>query len=361
MAKITVDLEAFYGYSCGFQGYGSNDTMEVEVTEKELNSLKKFGKEEITAEDIVAAIESGDTTLKSLHEQLSEKFYYMVEEYWLFEAYNEFLDVNLADHIEQDISDGLYTPVISEDDEDGYDIEGLDEEELDDEDEEYEDGATDEDDYEYDEEEDNYDLEAYYDWVKEHDHEFVAERVGLDLDACRDDEVNYTISLKQHKNQDNLELYLQNITKLDCKEIIYQVNGGWLLGIHSPYDGEIDPNWKDKIIGVQKYDSAELYGINDSIIGAIYVLNAGDKKGLFTLHHYFGMQGAVFFSPDEEPFMYSDIKVYSDWYKWNDYGYAACKQTNGWKLVKVIQYPKPDYVVIGEGFSSAEEAMKSIS
>ena len=37
--------------------------------------------------------------------------------------------------------------------------------------------------------------ERYYDWVKEHDHEFAAERVGLDLDACRDDEVNYTISL----------------------------------------------------------------------------------------------------------------------------------------------------------------------
>ena len=41
-----------------------------------------------------------------------------------------------------------------------------------------------------------YILNHYSDWVCEHDHEFVAERVGLDLDACRDDEVNYTITIK---------------------------------------------------------------------------------------------------------------------------------------------------------------------
>ena len=50
----------------------------------------------------------------------------------------------------------------------------------------------------YEEESDdiyNYNLDEYYDWVKRHDHEFAAERVGLDLDACRDDEVDYTIHL----------------------------------------------------------------------------------------------------------------------------------------------------------------------
>lgn len=161
MAKITVDLEAFYGYSCGFQSHGSDETVEIEVSDNELAALKNFGKEQITTEDIVAAIESGDRTLESLHEQLSEKFYYMVEEYWLYEADNECLYECLADHIEQDINDGLYTPVMSENDED----------------------------------EDEDDLDAYFDWVKEHDHEFAAERVGLDLDACRDDEVNYTINL----------------------------------------------------------------------------------------------------------------------------------------------------------------------
>lgn len=194
MAKITVDLEAFYGYSCGFQSHGSDETVEIEVSDNELAALKNLGKEQITTEDIVAAIESGDRTLESLHEQLSEKFYYMVEEYWLYEADNECLYECLADHIEQDINDGLYTPVMSENDEDDYDIDVIEEEELDNDDEDLEEDEY-EDDEDYDDDEDNYDLDAYFDWVKEHDHEFAAERVGLDLDACRDDEVNYTINL----------------------------------------------------------------------------------------------------------------------------------------------------------------------
>ena len=33
------------------------------------------------------------------------------------------------------------------------------------------------------------------------------------------------------KKEDNLESYLQNITNLDCKEVIYQVEDGWFLGI----------------------------------------------------------------------------------------------------------------------------------
>ena len=194
MAKITVDLEAFYGYSCGFQSHGSDETVEIEVSDNELAALKNLGKEQITTEDIVAAIESGDRTLESLHEQLTEKFYYMVEEYWLYEADNECLYECLADHIEQDINDGLYTPVMSENDEDDYDIDLIEEEEPDNDNEDLEeDDYEDEEDYEDDEE--NYDLDAYFDWVKEHDHEFAAERVGLDLDACRDDEVNYTINL----------------------------------------------------------------------------------------------------------------------------------------------------------------------
>ena len=196
MAKIIVNLEAFYGYSCGFQSHGSNETVEIEVSDNELVALKNLGKEQITTEDIVAAIESGDRTLESLHKQLSEKFYYMVEEYWLYEADNECLYECLADHIEQDINDGLYTPVMSENDEDDYDIDLIEEEEPDNDNEDLEEGDyEDDEDYEYDEE--NYDLDAYFDWVKEHDHEFAAERVGLDLDACRDDEVNYTIDLNK--------------------------------------------------------------------------------------------------------------------------------------------------------------------
>lgn len=193
MAKITVELEAFYGYSCGFQGHGSNETVELDVLDSELDALKKFGKEQITAEDIVAAIESGDTTLQSLHEKLEEKFYYMVEEYWLYEADNECLDECLAEHIEQDMSEGIYPPVTYDELIEWYETGDIDSDKLDFL------AGFDEGGYLYEDQiEEKYDefiRERYYDWVKEHDHEFAAERVGLDLDACRDDEVNYTISL----------------------------------------------------------------------------------------------------------------------------------------------------------------------
>jgi hypothetical protein len=173
----------------------------------------------------------------------------------------------------------------------------------------------------------------------------------------------------EHTNQ-KLQYYLQNITKLDCKNVIYQTNEGWWMNLHSPYNGEIDLEFKSKIINVTHYNTAELQPINDSFIGAIFILGTSSKKGLFVIHHYFGMQGGAFLSPDKEPFVYSDIKVYCDWDKWShfegdcdnwsSYGYAACEQENGWKLVKVTQFPMPEYTIIGEGFSSAEEAMKSI-
>ena len=193
MAKITVELEAFYGYSCGFQSHGSNETVELEISDDELDALKKLGKEQITAEDIVDAIESGDNTLNSLHEQLSEKFYYMVEEYWLYEADNECLDECLAEHIEQDMSEGIYPPVTYDELIEWYETGDIDSDKLDFL------AGFDEGGYLYEDQiEEKYDefiRERYYDWVKEHDHEFAAERVGLDLDACRDDEVDYKISL----------------------------------------------------------------------------------------------------------------------------------------------------------------------
>ena len=190
MAKINVNLEAFYGYSCGGHGHGSKETIEMEVNEVEFEALQKLGTKEISCEAVINAIENGEKELISLHERLEEKFYYMVEEYWLYEAYNECLYECLADHIEQDINDGLYTPEAKEGD--GFDCHCW----AGDDDEEKSEDENEEDDYDVEEEDNDYDLDAYFDWVKEHDHEFVAERVGLDLDACRDDEANYTITIE---------------------------------------------------------------------------------------------------------------------------------------------------------------------
>ena len=113
MAKINVELNAFYGYGCGGCGYGSNENIEIEVSDIELEALRKIGSDKISCKEIVSTIENGDTTLQSLHEQLEEKYYYMVEEYWLYEAYNECLYESLEEHIDQDIKDGLFIPGIS--------------------------------------------------------------------------------------------------------------------------------------------------------------------------------------------------------------------------------------------------------
>lgn len=176
MTKLKVELNASYGYDCSECGYGSEETIEMEVNEMELEALRKIGTDKITRETVVEAIDNGAAILQSLHKKLEEKFYYMVEEYWLYEADNECLEECLAEHIEQDICDGIYTPTASEDEDDCED-------EVDEDYEDYED----------------YDLDAYYDWVcgNGHDHAFVAERVGVDLDACRDDEVHYTITLSE--------------------------------------------------------------------------------------------------------------------------------------------------------------------
>lgn len=196
MSKITVDLEAFYGYSCGFQGHGSNETIEVEISDDELAALKQIDEAEVSAEAVAQAIEDGDPTLEALHEKLSDAFYNMVEEYWLFEAYNECLHDCLRSSLKEDVSNGLYAaPIIDPDGfkhwkdefEDDEDYEDFDDEDECFDDDDDKDSETIPFSYE------DYEIDDYYEWVKKHDHWFIAERVGLDLDACHDDEVNYTI------------------------------------------------------------------------------------------------------------------------------------------------------------------------
>ena len=125
-------------------------------------------------------------------------FYYMDEEYWLYKAENRFLYESLEEHIEQDIKDGLYSPIplikesfdchctfyADNEDEDDFNYEDFEDNENDEYDEDFE-GKK------------EYDLDDYYNWILEHrnDHAFVAERIGLNLEACREDKVNYTITL----------------------------------------------------------------------------------------------------------------------------------------------------------------------
>ena len=213
MAQIEVKLKVFYGYDCMGQGYSHEKNQKIDINEQEFEALKKLGAKKISCKSVVKAIKNGETVLKPLHEKLEDMFYYMDEEYWLYKAENRFLYESLEEHIEQDIKDGLYSPILlikesfdchctfyaDNEDEDDFNYEDFEDNEDYDNDEDIEDEEDLEDD---DNDEDfegkkEYDLDDYYNWILEHrdDHAFVAERIGLNLEACREDKVNYTITL----------------------------------------------------------------------------------------------------------------------------------------------------------------------
>ena len=197
MAKIKVELIASYGCDCMGCSYGSEEIIEVDVNEQELEALRKLSTEEISCEAVVSAIENGETVLQLLHDKIEENFYYMVEEYWLYEADNECLEESLSEAMENDLSEEIFTPSISVEEF----IEAVKNKDIDFDGLEFGCFEDIEDNYDLEDEEDaqsvynSYILNEYYDWVRgnDHDHAFIAERVGLDLDACREEEVDYTI------------------------------------------------------------------------------------------------------------------------------------------------------------------------
>ena len=195
MAKIEVKLEADYGYGCSGHGYGSNHTIELEVSDNVLEALRSIDEDEVTREEVVEAIDGGVEVLQDMHDKIDGECFDMVEEYWLFEAYNEYLEESLQAHIEDDIEEGRYTPMSFEDFVEGARNKSIDFEDL------RFGYYYDIDDMLDDEEEmeclyQSFILNGYYDWVCELNHWEAAERVGLDLDACHEeDTIDYTIKL----------------------------------------------------------------------------------------------------------------------------------------------------------------------
>lgn len=201
MAKIKVEFNASYGCNCMGCGYGNEETIEIEVNEQELEALRKLGSEEISCEAVVEAIENGETALQSLHEYIEERFYYMVDEYWLYEADNECLEESLSEAIENDLREDIFTPSLSVEEF----IEAVKNKEIDFDGLQFGCFEDIEDNYDLEDEDDvqslynSYILNEYYDWLcdKDNDHAFVADRVGVDLDACHEDGVNYKIMLSE--------------------------------------------------------------------------------------------------------------------------------------------------------------------
>ncbi len=176
--KITAELDAFYGYGCGGCSYGSDNTVEIKVSDKVASTLSALmeakGQEDgdcdgLSNEYIEAAIEAGHTELKPLDDDLSHRLWEMIAHYWVFEADLDGMYDDLREHFDQDVEDGLYVPVADEEEDDEFD-----------DDEEEDDGENDGE-LTFDDCRENYRA-----WVFSHENDkdglwFVAERIGLDL------------------------------------------------------------------------------------------------------------------------------------------------------------------------------------
>ena len=177
MKNIKVNMEAFFGYGCaGGEWHGAEDSIELEIEDAAAATLKTLQSSGATLDqDVVKqAIADGHAELQPVYDVIAERFYNMVEEYWLYEADNECIDESLEPAFRADLENELYVPELTFDDYMAEQDEDADEDDC-------------FDDYYFD------CRDAYLAWVRTHDHAFEAERVGLDLEACREDEVGFEI------------------------------------------------------------------------------------------------------------------------------------------------------------------------
>jgi len=189
MKEIQVDMYAFHGIGCGCRRHSSSEIATVEISYEAAATLEEMQKtkREPTQNDVLAAIKAGHTELQPLYDTVRNLHTDMVVRYWLFEADNECLDENLEPYFWQDIESKLYKPEVDrdefviahQDDEDFADYDFMDEDDV--RTAYYEFGKAD-----------------YLAWVNGHtgDYSFVAERIGLDLDAVYSDipELDFTIT-----------------------------------------------------------------------------------------------------------------------------------------------------------------------
>lgn len=90
MKTIVVSLDVFLGYS-HYGAMGRNESVVIEVSDEvaaELQSLQEGKDEDLTKEDIVAAIEQGHTELQDLHDELMDRCAEQENLHWCLEAYD---------------------------------------------------------------------------------------------------------------------------------------------------------------------------------------------------------------------------------------------------------------------------------
>ena len=172
MKTIIVSLDVFLGYS-HHGTVGRNESVVIEVSDEvaaELQSLQEGKDEELTKEDIVAAIEQGHTELQDLHDELMSRCAEQEGLHWCLEAY-DCIDDSLEPAFYEDVENGEYEPEPDDEDDEDYDP-------------------------------DNPDYDAccnnYLAWVRSHtdDVGFMAERLGVDLGVASDED-NYSYVIEK--------------------------------------------------------------------------------------------------------------------------------------------------------------------
>lgn len=141
---------------------------------------------------------------------------------------------------------------------------------------------------------------------------------------------------------------------------IYKVGKKWYTrAALFPYgcmDREYQRAYKGESMVVEELT---YYGLNDCIVCGLAVAENDGKFGLFPLEERTGTQTGIW-SCVGYPFIYDDVKVYADWDRWDDYGYAAVKQNGKWGVIKITQFPESSTAKVAEiKYSTPQEAMKA--
>ena len=173
MKTIVVSLDVFLGYS-HYGTVGRNESVVIEVSDEvaaELQSLQEGKDEELTKEDIVAAIEQGHTELQALHDELMERCVEQEGLYWCLEV-DDCIDDSLEPAFYEDVENGEYDPEP--------------------------DGGDDAVPYDPDDPEYYACRNNYLAWVRSHTDDvwFMAERLGVNLGGVSDED-NYSYVIEK--------------------------------------------------------------------------------------------------------------------------------------------------------------------
>lgn len=141
---------------------------------------------------------------------------------------------------------------------------------------------------------------------------------------------------------------------------IYEIDGKWYTRSSIFLFGEMREPYKSRYKGESVIvSSLKYYMLNDCNVSGLGIAEYEGKFGLFPLEERNGSQSGIWCCIGN-PFIYDEVKVYADWYKWDDFGYVAVKRDGKWGVIKVTQFPSPATVQVAAiEYDTPEQAMKA--